>query len=52
MKVIDTSQDFSELAKNCSNSDGVVIPILSNHRGHPAVSELSGIYIHTNKDNY
>ena len=51
MKVIDTSQDFSELAKNCSNSDGVVIPILSNHRGHPAVSELSGIYIHTNKDN-
>ena len=54
MKVIETSQDLSELAQKCNNSDIILIPILSDHSRHPRLSSIIGIYIFTlnNMQNY
>ena len=54
MKVIETSQDFSELTRKCNNSDIILIPILSDHSRHPRLSSIIGIYIFTlnNMQNY
>ena len=47
MKVIENSHDFSDFAKNCKESDIVIIPTPCDHTVHPRLSNLTGIYVST-----
>tara|TARA_R110001583_G_scaffold3293_7_gene21290 strand:- start:2521 stop:3822 length:1302 start_codon:yes stop_codon:yes gene_type:complete len=54
MKVIETSQDFSDFARNCKESNIIVIPIPADHTVHSEEYIITGIYISTlnNMQNY
>lgn len=43
--VIEYSHKFADLVQICKDSNAIVIPICTDHRVHPRVSNLQGIYI-------
>ena len=51
MKVIDSSNNFSELKQKCKDSDIILLFIPNDHRVHPEEQDIIGVYIQTLNNN-